>query len=97
MADETDTKALEETKARFRKGSEKYAQKSGYNLSPDPEVVDTIVTGLARNKLKHGRGYCPCFFVSGDPAQDKKLICPCEYHHEDIKKHGKCHCGLFVR
>jgi ferredoxin-thioredoxin reductase catalytic subunit len=97
VTEPVDEKALEAAKARLLKGSEKYAQKAGYRLNADPEVVGTIITGLAKNKFKYGRAYCPCFFVSGDPEEDKKLICPCEYHCEDIEKHGKCHCGLFVK
>ncbi|RJP70181.1 MAG: ferredoxin:thioredoxin reductase [Candidatus Abyssobacteria bacterium SURF_17] len=79
------------------RGSEKYAQRAGYRLNPDAEVVDTITSGLAKNKFKYGRAYCPCFFISGDPEEDRKLICPCQYHREDIEKTGKCHCGLFVK
>ncbi|GAB4353855.1 MAG: ferredoxin-thioredoxin reductase catalytic domain-containing protein [Candidatus Abyssubacteria bacterium] len=90
-------KDLTESKERLLRGSEKYATRAGYKLSPDPQVVETIITGLARNKAKYGRAYCPCFFISGDPEEDRKLICPCVYHREDIEKHGKCHCGLFVK
>jgi ferredoxin-thioredoxin reductase catalytic chain len=97
MIDMADEKALEEAKAKLRKGSEKYALKAGYNLNPDSEMVETIITGLAKNRLKHGRSYCPCMFVSGDPEKDKNIICPCQVHRDDIEKHGKCHCGLFVK
>lgn len=97
MADKADEKTLEETEDRLLKGSEKYAQRAGYKLNPDAEVVGTIITGLAKNKMKHGRAYCPCMFVTGDPDEDKKIICPCRVHREDIEKHGKCHCGLFVK
>lgn len=96
MTDKPDEKALEEAKARLRNGSEKYAQKAGYELNPDTGVVETIITGLAKNRFKHGRAYCPCMFVTGDPEKDKNIICPCQVHKEDIEKHGKCHCGLFV-
>ena len=97
MTEPTDEKSLEEAKARLQRGSEKYAEKAGYKLNPDAEVVTTIIGGLARNKFKYGRAYCPCMFVSGDPDEDKNIICPCRVHREDIEKHGKCHCGLFVK
>ncbi len=97
MADTADGKTLEQTEERLLKGSEKYAQRAGYKLNPDTEVVRTIISGLAKNKAKHGRAYCPCMFVTGDPDEDKKIICPCRVHREDIEKHGKCHCGLFVK
>ena len=45
-------------------------------LVPDQELVKTIIHGLARNKMKHGRGYCPCMFVSGNPEEDKKTGMP---------------------
>jgi len=97
MAEEIDQKALEEAKDRIRRGSEKYARKAGYSLNPDSGIVETIVSGLAKNRFKHRRAYCPCMFVTGDPEQDKKIICPCQIHKEDIEAHGKCHCGLFVK
>ena len=97
MAESLDGKALEESKSRLFKGSERYAAKAGYRLNPDSKIVETIVAGLAKNKLKHGRAYCPCMFVTGNPDEDKKIICPCRIHREDIEKSGKCHCGLFVK
>ncbi|MBI4832083.1 MAG: ferredoxin:thioredoxin reductase [Candidatus Lindowbacteria bacterium] len=97
MAEPIDEKVFDAAKERLLKGSGKYAQKANYRLNPDPEVVGTIISGLAKNKFKYGRAYCPCFFISGDPEEDRKLICPCEYHRDDIEKHGKCHCGLFVK
>jgi ferredoxin-thioredoxin reductase catalytic chain len=97
MPEVNEEQALQDAETRFLKGSEKYAEKAGYLLNPDQELVKTIIHGLARNKMKHGRGYCPCMFVSGNPEEDKKTICPCHFHREDIEKHGKCHCGLFVK
>jgi ferredoxin-thioredoxin reductase catalytic subunit len=97
MAEEMSEKEIEASEERFRKGSDKYAHKAGYALNPDTKIVDTIVKGLARNRNKHGRAYCPCMFVSGDPEKDKEIICPCRIHKEDIEKKGKCHCGLFVK
>lgn len=97
MAEVKDEKTIEETKARLLKGSEKYAVRAGYKLNDDSEIVQTIIAGLAKNRFRYGRAYCPCFFVSGNPEEDKKLICPCQYHREDIENKGKCHCGLFVK
>ena len=97
MAEIRTEKDFEEVKIRLVKGSEKYALRAGYKLNNDSEIVETIINGLAKNKTKYGRAYCPCFFVSGNPEEDRKLICPCQYHREDIEKKGKCHCGLFVK
>ena len=32
----------------------------------------------------------------GDAEKDKKIICPCVYHIEEIDREGECHCQLFV-
>jgi len=81
------------------KDSETYAEGSGLSLSNDPRIVEAIAKGLATNEEKHGpsKRYCPCRPVTGNEEQDKKIICPCAYHKDEIKKDGKCHCGLFVR
>ncbi|MGR3220281.1 MAG: ferredoxin-thioredoxin reductase catalytic domain-containing protein [Candidatus Anammoxibacter sp.] len=47
-------------------------------------------------KKKYGFDYCPCRIVTGDKEKDDKIICPCVYHEEEIKRDGKCHCDLFV-
>jgi ferredoxin-thioredoxin reductase catalytic chain len=97
MSNTVDEKQLQESRERMRRGSEKYAAKAGYKLNPDSGVVETIMIGLAKNRAKHGRAYCPCMFITGYPDEDKKIICPCRVHKEDIEKSGKCHCGLFVK
>jgi len=28
--------------------------------------------------------------LSGDPVEDRKKICPCDRHHEDIARDGYC-------
>ena len=28
--------------------------------------------------------------LSGDPVEDRKKICPCDRHHEDIARDGFC-------
>lgn len=85
---------LEEHIKRF---AEKYCEKSGYALNPDTEMVDTIITGLAANKVKYGFQYCPCRIVEGDKEKDRQKICPCVWHKDEIAAMGHCHCGLFVK
>jgi ferredoxin-thioredoxin reductase catalytic subunit len=34
--------------------------------------------------------------LSDDKETDAKIICPCEYHKEEIEKDGICSCDLFV-
>ncbi len=77
--------------------SKKYAEKAGFNLNPDKGIVDTVIKGLASNEKKHGFRYCPCRMITGDKEKDRKIICPCIYHKDEIKEMGHCHCLLFVR
>jgi len=74
----------------------KYAESQGFRLNPDEAIVKTIVEGLLRNEQKFGRRYCPCRAITGDEEQDRKIICPCVYHKDEIKRMGHCHCYLFV-
>lgn len=75
--------------------SRKYAEKAGFQLNPDKEIVDTVVKGLVANEKKHGFRYCPCRLVTGDKEKDRLIICPCAYHRVEIKQQGYCHCMLF--
>ena len=84
-------------KQQLKKFSQDYADKQGFLLQPDPKMLDLILTGLLKNKEKHGKRYCPCRRVSGNPEKDKKIICPCIYHEEEIKTDGHCKCLLFFR
>ena len=76
---------------------EEYAEKNGFKLNPNREVVERIVKGLLEREKKLGKRYCPCRRVTGNQEEDKKIICPCVYHKEEIAKLGHCLCGLFVK
>ncbi|BDC35881.1 MAG: ferredoxin:thioredoxin reductase [Candidatus Methanoliparum thermophilum] len=90
-----DKNDIDKIKDEIKKFIERYAQKKGYVLNPDKETLETLINGLAHNKIKYGRRYCPCRIVTGDATEDKKNICPCVYHEEEIKRDGHCHCMLF--
>ncbi len=79
-----------------RKLVEDYAESSPYELNPDSKHVDKIIKALAKRKLKNGFFYCPCRMLSDNKETDTKIICPCEYHVEEIEKDGICSCDLFV-
>ena len=81
--------ALLETLAR-------YAESQGFKINPDGKIVELVLTGLLRNEQRFGYRYCPCRAITGDPQQDKEIICSCAYHKEEIKRAGRCLCGLFV-
>ncbi len=74
-----------------------YAQKNGFHINPDKKVVNFLINALIERKKKYGERYCPCRVITGDKEKDKKIICPCVYHKEEIEKQGHCHCGLFVK
>jgi len=75
----------------------KYAEEKGFSLNPNSKFVDAIITGLLKNEEEKGSKYCPCRRVTGNEEEDKKIICPCEYHEEEIKNDGHCHCRLFMK
>ena len=74
--------------------TDKVVEQFGWTYNPDPEINEGIQLGLTRNKLMHGKRYCPCFFVTGDKSQDR--ICPCKPAIEtEIPEDGVCHCQIF--
>lgn len=76
------------------KFTDKVCAQFGFVYNPDPEINQGIQFGLTRNKLIHGKRYCPCFFVTGNKEEDR--ICPCKpaLEHE-IPTDGVCHCQIF--
>ncbi|HUU11133.1 MAG TPA: ferredoxin-thioredoxin reductase catalytic domain-containing protein [Phycisphaerae bacterium] len=75
---------------------EKHDAESPYRLNPDERVVAALIKGLVRRKVQFGDYYCPCRVVTGDADVDRRNVCPCETHGQEIAETGKCHCGLFV-
>jgi ferredoxin-thioredoxin reductase catalytic chain len=94
---EEDIKDLLENviKTELFKESNDYAEKSGFKLNPDKEVLERVINGLAGNEKKYGKRYCPCRRRTGNQEDDSKKICPCYYHKGEIEKDGHCLCGLF--
>lgn len=93
IKEETDkTKIANEIRAHLQN----FIEHSQYRFNPDSAAVEIIIKGLTMRKIKTGYAYCPCRVVTGNIEEDAKIICPCVYHEEEIKKHDICHCGLFV-
>ena len=84
-------------KSELKKISQEYAKKKGFSLQPDPVKLDLILEGLLNREKVYGFRYCPCRRVTGDPEEDKKIICPCIYHEDEVKHDGQCKCLLFLR
>jgi len=76
---------------------EEYAKQNDFSLNPNKKIVEGIVKTLLDREKKFGFRYCPCRKITGNPEDDKKIICPCAYHRAEIKKDGHCLCGLFVK
>lgn len=81
----------------LKQKSLEYANSQGFKLQLDEEMLNMIITGLLRNKDKHGEIYCPCRRVVEDKEENKKIICPCVYHKEEIEQDGQCKCRLFLK
>lgn len=80
--------------AKTVKFTDKVCTQFGFVYNPDAEINQGIQFGLTRNKLMHGKRYCPCFFITGNKEEDR--ICPCKpaLEHE-IPNDGVCHCQIF--
>jgi ferredoxin-thioredoxin reductase catalytic subunit len=86
---------VDEQAKKIKGWAARYAEKRGMQLNPDEERVGEVAKGLAARQEKFGKRYCPCRIITGDPEEDRKIICPCVYHEEELKEHGMCHCKLF--
>ncbi len=76
---------------------EEYARKNGFFLNPNKKAVEAIVKSLLEKEKNLGARYCPCRRVTENPEENKKIVCPCAYHLEELERDGKCLCGLFVK
>lgn len=74
---------------------EDYANKNGFQLNPNKDVVKAMAKGLLANEKKYRERYCPCRRVTGNKKEDEPKICPCKWHKEEIEKQGHCICNLF--
>ncbi len=76
---------------------EKYAEENGIALNPNERMTNAVIEGLLNHEDNDGERYCPCRKITGDKEEDKKIICPCIYHLDEVKEMGRCHCNLFVK
>lgn len=90
MPEQPSDKAMQ----RMRVFVEKYCEKSGSYVHPDPEVTESVVLGLARNVDELGRPLCPCRFYPDKQEETKHRtwICACD----DMQIYKYCHCLLFL-
>ena len=84
----------------FRAAIERFAAGNEFEVNPDAEKVDLLVTGVFENEAKYGLKFCPCRVRTKRWDEDLRIVCPCHFTiHETYKdrKDGECWCGLFVR
>lgn len=74
-----------------------YAESKGFKLNSNEESLKRLIRGLLENEKNKGAKYCPCRRITGNKEEDKDKICPCKWHLEEIKKDGRCLCGLFEK
>jgi ferredoxin-thioredoxin reductase catalytic subunit len=75
----------------------KYAESQGFRLNPGKKFLSKLLKGQLENQKKIGSRYCTCKARIGDFETDKDIICPCKAHKDEIKKMGRCWCGLFLK
>ena len=84
----------------FRAAIERFTAGNEFQLSPDRDKVDLLLSGIFENERNHGLKYCPCRLRCKDWEEDLRIVCPCNFTiHETYKgvPDGECWCGLFVR
>jgi ferredoxin-thioredoxin reductase catalytic subunit len=84
----------------FRAAIERFTAGNEFQLSPDRDKVDLLLSGIFENERNHGLKYCPCRLRCKDWDEDLRIVCPCNFTiHESYKgvPDGECWCGLFVR
>jgi ferredoxin-thioredoxin reductase catalytic chain len=81
----------------FIEKSKKHAEENGFQLNPNEAVVNGLVTQMIKREEEFGEKYCPCRRITGDVEEDKKIICPCVYHKDEVQNDGHCHCFLFTK
>jgi len=91
---------LKEEIEKTRKFANNVCESKGLYSNPIASENERIYIGLSRNKIIHGKRYCPCFMVFGKTAKEKaqmdNRVCPCTPAiEEEIPNEGKCHCGIF--
>jgi ferredoxin-thioredoxin reductase catalytic subunit/rubredoxin len=72
------------------------AEHSGYHLNPDREFTLGLAQGLLVNESRYGYPSCPCRLASGNAAEDRDIVCPCDYRDPDLAEYSACYCALYV-
>ena len=76
---------------------QRYADLNGFLLQPDPILLDHVLEGLLQREKAYGLRFCPCRRVLNNPDEDRKIVCPCFFHKDEIEQDGHCKCLLFLK
>ncbi|HJJ42015.1 MAG TPA: ferredoxin:thioredoxin reductase [Methanocorpusculum sp.] len=75
----------------------KIAEKKGWGINENKDIADSVIEGIARNKILLGKRFCPCRIPTGDALKDRDYLCPCKDSASDIENTGHCHCYLYTK
>jgi ferredoxin-thioredoxin reductase catalytic chain len=78
-----------------RRFAEKTAERKGWKLLADQELLSDLLAGLLANFERYGYLQCPCRDSWGELEKDRDILCPCDYAQADILEYGHCYCALF--
>ena len=74
--------------------AENYAKSTNTYFCIDPEVTNSVIQGLVKNKEEFGAPLCPCRYY--DNKEDEISLaywnCPCV----PMRERKECHCMLFL-
>jgi len=74
--------------------AESYAKSTDTYFCIDPEVTESVIKGLVKNKELFGAPLCPCRYY--DNKEDEISLaywnCPCV----PMRERKECHCMLFL-
>lgn len=79
-----------------RRRAERDAKSRGIHLTPDENLLQSLLEGLKINEERYSYPSCPCRMASGDFEKDRDIICPCDYRDPDVAEYGCCYCCLYV-
>lgn len=74
--------------------AENYAKTTNTFFCVDPEVTESVILGLTKNKELFGAPLCPCRYYD-DKLEEISLAywnCPCV----PMRERKECHCMLFL-
>ena len=74
----------------------KINEPKGYFFNRDKDTTMFLLQGLITNRQRYGYMCCPCRLAKDSAAEDRDIICPCDYRQPDVAEFGSCYCGLYV-